>query len=102
MSIVIPDDILQASGLSEQELVQEIVLMLFERKRISIGKASNLLGAIALALELDAELLFIDEQLGREIAIKEGLKITGLLGILLEAKHQGLIESVKRIYEYLF
>ncbi|RUR73076.1 hypothetical protein ACF3DV_03440 [Chlorogloeopsis fritschii PCC 9212] len=30
--------------------------------------------AIALALELDPELLIIDEQLGREIAVNEGLK----------------------------
>jgi len=44
MSVVIPNDILQASGLSEEELLQEIVLMLFQQKRISIGKASNLLG----------------------------------------------------------
>lgn len=44
MSVVIPDDILQASGLSEKELLQEIVLVLFQQKRISIGKASNLLG----------------------------------------------------------
>jgi predicted HTH domain antitoxin len=43
MSVVIPDDILHASGLSEEELLKEIVLMLFEQKRISIGKASNLL-----------------------------------------------------------
>jgi predicted HTH domain antitoxin len=44
MSVVIPDEILQASGLSEEELLQEIVLVLFQQKRISIGKASNLLG----------------------------------------------------------
>lgn len=44
MSVVIPEEILQASGLSEEELLQEIVLMLFQHKKISIGKASNLLG----------------------------------------------------------
>jgi|UPI0005845AF7 predicted HTH domain antitoxin len=44
MSVVIPDDLVQASGMSEAELLQEIVLMLFEQKKISIGKASNLLG----------------------------------------------------------
>lgn len=43
MSVVIPDEIFQASGLSEEELLQEVVLMLYEKKRISIGKASNLL-----------------------------------------------------------
>jgi predicted HTH domain antitoxin len=44
MSVVIPDEIFQASGLSEEELLQEVILMLYEKKRISIGKASNLLG----------------------------------------------------------
>jgi predicted HTH domain antitoxin len=44
MSVVIPDEIFQASGLSEEELLREVVLMLYEKKRISIGKASNLLG----------------------------------------------------------
>lgn len=44
MSVIIPDELVQASGMSEEDLFQEIVLMLFERKKISIGKASNLLG----------------------------------------------------------
>ena len=44
MSVIIPDDLVQASGMSEEDLFQEIVLMLFEQKKISIGKASNLLG----------------------------------------------------------
>lgn len=43
MSLVIPDEIVKASGMSETELMQEIVLMLFQQKKISIGKASRLL-----------------------------------------------------------
>jgi predicted HTH domain antitoxin len=43
MSVVISDDLLQASGLSEAELLQEIVLLLFQQNRITIGNASNLL-----------------------------------------------------------
>ncbi|MDY7015647.1 MAG: UPF0175 family protein [Cyanobacteriota bacterium] len=44
MSVIIPDEIFQASQMSETELIQELVLMLFQRKKISIGKASRLLG----------------------------------------------------------
>ncbi|EDX77676.1 conserved hypothetical protein [Coleofasciculus chthonoplastes PCC 7420] len=44
MSVTIPDEIVKASRLSEAELIQEIVLMLFQQKKISIGKASRLLG----------------------------------------------------------
>ena len=51
--------------------------------------------AIAAAVELRAELLLIDEQRGRMIAQRLGLRVVGLLGILIEAKHRGLIETVK-------
>ncbi len=43
MSVVIPDRVLEASGLSEEEFLQEVVLMLFQQKKISIGTASSLL-----------------------------------------------------------
>lgn len=44
MSLVLSDDIVRASGLSEHELFLEIVLMLFRQDRISLGKASELMG----------------------------------------------------------
>ena len=42
MSLVISEDIVQASGLSQKELVLELIMLLFQRKKISIGKASQL------------------------------------------------------------
>jgi predicted HTH domain antitoxin len=44
MSLVISDDLVKASGLSESELFLEIVLMLFRQDKISLGKASELMG----------------------------------------------------------
>lgn len=44
MSLTISDDVIKASGLSEQELFLEIVLMLFRQDKISLGKASELIG----------------------------------------------------------
>lgn len=44
MSLVISDDLVNASGWSENELFLEIVLMLFRQDKISLGKASELLG----------------------------------------------------------
>jgi predicted HTH domain antitoxin len=44
MSLVISDDLVKASGFSENELLLEIVLMLFQQDKISFGKASELLG----------------------------------------------------------
>jgi len=44
MSLVISDDLVKASGFSENELLLEIVLMLFRQDKISLGKASELIG----------------------------------------------------------
>jgi predicted HTH domain antitoxin len=44
MSLVIPDELVQASGLSEAELLQEVVLILYQREKISLSKASRILG----------------------------------------------------------
>lgn len=44
MTLVIPQDVIKASGLSEDELLQEIILMLFQQEKISLGKGSELLG----------------------------------------------------------
>lgn len=43
MSLVISEEIVKASGLSEQELIFELVLLLFQQEKISLGKAAELL-----------------------------------------------------------
>lgn len=50
--------------------------------------------AIALAKEIGAELLIMDEKSGRVVAQREGLSIIGTLGILLEAKRQKHLDLV--------
>lgn len=57
--------------------------------------------AIALALELKADRLLIDERLGRSVAQRYGIKITGLLGVLISAKMNGLLSAVKPILDNL-
>ena len=42
MSLVIPDEFLQAAGMSEPELKQEIAILLFQRERLTLAQASRL------------------------------------------------------------
>lgn len=57
--------------------------------------------AIALAVELKAKALLIDERLGRREASRLGLSITGMLGILLAAKKQNLVSAIRPIVDEL-
>ncbi len=44
MTIVIPDDILQATRLTEDELKQELAVILFQKDKLTLGQASILAG----------------------------------------------------------
>lgn len=57
--------------------------------------------AIVLANEIDADLIILDETLGRFHANHIGLKITGTIGILLKAKENKIIDKIKPILEEL-
>lgn len=48
--------------------------------------------AISLAQTLPADLLIIDERLGRQIASDRGIPVIGTLGILDDAASQGFVE----------
>lgn len=61
------------------------------RQDLDYGEAE----AIALALELKAELVLMDEQKGRRSAQRLGLNTVGVVGILLEGKARGFIDTLK-------
>ena len=44
MTIVIPDDILQATRLTEDEVKQELAVILFQKDKLTLGQASILAG----------------------------------------------------------
>lgn len=51
--------------------------------------------AIVLASEIEADLIILDETLGRFHAKHAGLKVTGTVGILLKAKQEKYITDLK-------
>jgi len=51
--------------------------------------------AIALATEINADVVLLDEREGRRIAAQAGLSVTGVLGLLLRAKLNGEISALK-------
>src|SRR5437588_8129610 len=57
--------------------------------------------AIALAVQLKADLLLLDERRGRAVASRLGISSIGLLGLFIEAKHKGLIPVVKPLMDDL-
>lgn len=87
-----------ASWLEVKEVVNREAVKRFQNEvKLDLGESE----AIALALELDADLLLIDERRGRAEANRLGIKITGLLGILVEAKRKNLIDAVKPLIDAL-
>ena len=57
--------------------------------------------AIALAIQVDADWVLIDEREGRKAAKSMDLKVVGVLGVLLKAKRDGKLESLKQAIDRL-
>lgn len=51
--------------------------------------------AIVLATEINADLILLDEKLGRFHAKHADLRVTGTIGVLIKAKKQGLIKELR-------
>ena len=51
--------------------------------------------ALALALQVKAERVILDEREGRRVAKSLGLKVIGVLGVLLRAQREGKLQSLK-------
>jgi predicted HTH domain antitoxin len=44
MSVIISDDILQATRMTEEELRQEIAVLLFQKEKLTLAQASRMAG----------------------------------------------------------
>ena len=59
------------------------------------GEASS----IALSLEIENSIIILDDLKGRKVAEKLNLKYSGTFGLILRAKQEGIINSVKPILD---
>jgi hypothetical protein len=82
---------------TKQAANRQFVEHLQKEVRLDPGEAE----AIALALDFKADLLLIDERRGRAEANRLGVKIIGLLGLLVEAKQKKWLVAVKPLIDEL-
>ncbi len=75
----------------ERHHVQNQALVTSLRRDLDAGEAET----IALALELESDLVLMDEREGRHWAQRHGLHLVGILGLLIEAKAKGFIENAR-------
>ncbi len=74
----------------ERHAVKNEPLVAALRRDLDYGEAES----IALALELEADLVLMDEREGRHAAQRMGLHVVGVVGVLLEARANGAIRRL--------
>jgi len=84
--------VLQADWI-EQRTVADTGFVTLLRQDLGAGEAE----AIVLAREIDAGLLLMDERLGRAAAKRLGLRVVGLVGVLIEARERGLLPDAEAV-----
>jgi hypothetical protein len=83
-------EVMQADWVQQHRPKNQPLVIALQRD-LDQGEAEG----IALALELEADFLLMDEQEGRRAAERFGLKTVGVVGILLEAKARGYLDTIR-------
>jgi len=81
------------AGWIQIEQVRNMAFVKVLRRELDEGESE----AIALALQAQAEWTLLDEKEGRRVAKSLGLRVTGVLGILLRARRDGKLGHLKRV-----
>lgn len=79
----------------ELVVVADRTLVALLEQDVDMGEAE----AIALAVERGADLVLLDERPARRRADLLGLRYTGVVGVLLEAKERGLVSAVRPVLD---
>ena len=82
---------IEKRNVSDQKLVMKLNSIL------GLGESE----AIALAKEIKADLIVLDDDKARKAAFSEGLRVTGLLSFLIKAKEKDIIKKVKPLIDDL-
>jgi predicted nucleic acid-binding protein len=87
---------LAAGWLRVEEVKNQALAQVLQRD-LDRGEAE----AIALAVQVKADWALLDEREGRRVAKSLGLKVGGVLGILLRARREGKLSSLRTAMEAL-
>jgi predicted nucleic acid-binding protein len=90
------DEFLRANWIQTRSVSNQALLGLLKRD-LGAGEAE----AIVLAHEVKADFVLMDERLGRSLARKLGLKVVGIVGVLIEARKAGFISDAGRLADDL-
>ena len=90
------DEIRDASWIETHEVADRDVVARF-RAILDAGESE----AIALAKEVEADLIILDDEEARNTALAEGLRVVGLLAFLILAKERGMISHVRPLLDTL-
>lgn len=82
-------EVIESDWIVRQAVSERRLVTMFERE-VDRGEAE----ALALATEVQADWVLLDERAARELAATIGLQYTGILGVLARAKAGGAISEV--------
>ena len=89
-------EIVQAKWI-QRKTVQDRTIIRQLHQSLHAGECET----IALAKEMAVDFVILDDAHARKIAEAEGLKVVGLLAILLNAKQNGLIRQIRPLLDAL-
>ena len=102
-AVTVPEAVLSEVG---HDLPHWIKIVPVDHIKEEVQEFSNKLGdgeseVITLGIEKENDVLVLDDLRARQAAKKLGLKITGLLGVLLKAKRRKKISKIRPLLEIL-
>jgi hypothetical protein len=90
------EDVATAAWIERHDVADRHLVTVLGRD-LDVGEAET----IALALEIGADLVLLDEKEGRRAAQRLDLEIVGIVGLLIEAKASGYLDAVRPCLDQL-